>query len=117
MLLLVTLPGFFYCKSADYYTGYGMMLGFMIGSELEQKYVNFETTRSPIRSILRVVGGVALFFGLSTLLKLPFSSDFLNSATTASFLVRTARYALIVFALIGLYPMLFKLTAKWFRKS
>ena len=62
------------------------------------------------------MGGVAVFFGLNTLLKMPFSQDFLNSAEMASLLVRTVRYTLVVFAVLGVYPMLFKYTAKWFEK-
>ena len=113
-LLLVTLPGFFYCKSADFFSGYGMLLGFVLGLAFEQRHVNFENTRSPLRSALRVVGGVAVFFGLNTLLKLPFSSDFLNSGTTAAFLVRTLRYALVIFVDMGVYPLLFRVTGKAF---
>lgn len=117
LLLLITLPGFFYCKSSDYFSGYGMMLGFVLGNEIEQRYVNFENTRSPLRSILRVVGGVAVFFGLNTLLKLPFSSEFLNSGTTAAFLIRTLRYTIVIFTDIGVYPLLFKVTGRWFNKA
>ena len=116
MMLLVTLPGFFYCRSHDFFEGYGMLLGFALAMEFEQKYVNFENTRGVLRCILRVVGGVAVFFGLNTLLKMPFSQDFLNSAEMASLLVRTVRYTLVVFAVLGVSPMLFKYTAKWFEK-
>lgn len=117
LLLLITLPGFFYCKSADFFSGYGMMLGFALGVEFEQKYVNFENTRNPLRSALRVLGGAAVFFGLNSLLKLPFSEAFLNSGTTPAFLVRTLRYALTVFLDMGVYPLVFKATGKWFKKS
>ena len=117
ILLLVALPGVFYCKSTDYFSGFGMLLGFILGSEFEQKYVSFKTTRSPLRSFLRVVGGVAIFLILDTVFKLPFTGDFLNSATMAAFLVRTLRYTILVFVLIGAYPMLFGLTEKWFNKS
>lgn len=117
LLLLITLPGFFYCKSADYYSGYGMLLGFVLGVQAEQKFVNFDNTRNPLRSVLRVLGGVAVFFGLNTLLKMPFSSDFLNSGTVPAFLVRTLRYALVIFADIAVYPLLFKVTGKWFHKA
>ena len=117
LLLLITLPGFFYCKSTDYFTGYGMLIGFVLGVEFEQKYVNFESTRSPIRSVLRVAGGVAVFFGLNTLLKLPFSADFLNSVTTAAFLIRTLRYAVVIFVDMGVYPLIFAVTGKWFSKA
>ena len=61
--------------------------------------------------------GVAVFFGLNTVLKLPFSSDFLNSGTMAAFLVRTVRYALVIFADMGVYPLLFRVTGKWFRSG
>ncbi len=30
VLLLTTLPGFFYCESSDYFTSFGMLLGFML---------------------------------------------------------------------------------------
>ena len=115
LLLLLALPGFFYCKSADFFSGYGMLLGFALGVAFEQRHVRFENTRSPLRSVLRVVGGVAVFFGLNSLLKLPFSSDFLNAGTAAAFLVRMLRYTLVIFVDMGVYPLLFQITGKWFR--
>ncbi len=112
LLLLLGLPGFFYCKSSDFFTGYGMLIGFVLGVEFEQRCVNFENTRSPLRSVLRVLGGVAVFFGLNTLLKLPFSKDFLENGTLAAYLVRTLRYAVVIFVDMGVYPLVFRLTGK-----
>ncbi len=112
LLLLLGLPGFFYCKSTDFFTGYGMLLGFVLGIEFEQKFVNFEGTRSPLRSVLRVAGGVLVFFGLNTLLKLPFSGEFLDSGTVAACLIRTLRYALVIFIDMGVYPLIFKASGK-----
>ena len=117
ILLLAGLPGFFYCKSLDFYSGYGMLLGFVLAVEFEQKYVNFENTRSVLRSVLRVVGGVAVFFGLNTLTKMPFSADFLNSGEMSALLIRTVRYTLVVFAVLGAYPMVFKYADKWYEKE
>jgi len=108
LMLVLGLPGFFYCTSNDFYTSYGMMIGAFAGFLFEEKYVHFENTRSILQSILRVVIGAGLFFGLNSALKLPFSSEFLESGTTLAFLVRTIRYALVIFYLIGAYPMLFK---------
>ena len=108
ILLLVSLPGFFYCKSSDYYTSYGMLLGAGFGFLFEERYVSFEGTRKPLKIILRIAGGVAVYFGLNALLKLPFSSAFLESGTFGAYLVRTLRYAAVVFADTGLYPFLFK---------
>ena len=115
-MLLLGLPGFFYCKSHDFFSGYGMLLGFVLADLFEQKYVNFSNTRSKLRSVLRVVGGVAVFFGLNALTKMPFSTDFLNSGEMSALLIRTVRYTLVVFVVIGVYPMLFKYTNKWFEK-
>ena len=112
LLFLVCLPGFFYCTSDDYYTSFGMLLGLMLAFPFEEKYVRFENTRSPIRCILRVIGGGALYFGLNAVLKLPFPKELLESGTLAAHLIRTLRYGVVMFVVIAVYPMLFKHTAK-----
>ena len=117
ILLLMGLPGFFYCKSLDFFSGYGMLLGFVLAVEFEQKYVNFENTRSATRSVLRVVGGVAVFFGLNALTKMPFSADYLNSGEMSAMLIRVVRYTLVVFTVLGVYPMVFKYADKWFKEE
>ena len=91
-------------------------MGFLLAIEFEQKYVNFENTRIALRSVLRLVGGIAVFFGLNTLIKMPFSADFPNSGMMSALLIRMVRYTLVVFVVIGVYPMLFKYTNKWFEK-
>ncbi len=117
VLLVLTLPGLFYCKSADYFTGLGLMLGFIGGAVLEDKKVRFENTKSILRAILRVLGGAAVYFALNTLLKLPFSKEFLNNGSYASLLVRCARYAVIAFVDFGVYPMLFRYADKLWKKA
>ena len=117
LLLLLGLPGFFYCKSSDYFTGYGMLVGFVLGVEFEQRCVNFENTRSPLRSVLRVLGGIAVLFGLNTLLKLPFSKELLENGTLAAYLVRTLRYAVVIFVDMGVYPLVFRLTGTLGKKA
>ncbi len=112
ILILTAVPGLFYCTTNDYFTAFGMLCGMAGGDLFERKYVHFENTRNPLFMILRLVGGVAIFFGLNTVLKLPFSSAFLSSGTAVAFAVRSLRYALIIFIDLGLYPMLFKLVEK-----
>ena len=109
IVLLICLPGFWFCDSTDYYTSYGSLAGMFLAVLFEEKYVRFENTRNFWISVLRLAGGVAIFFGLNALLKLPFSSEFLASGTPMSHLVRTVRYALVLFTDMGLYPMTFKL--------
>ena len=108
ILLVTAVPGFFYCKSADYYTSVGMFIGFMGGTLLEDRFVRFENTRSAIWMVTRVLGGLALYFALNSVLKLPFSGEFLSSGSAAALLVRCARYAVITFVEFGVYPILFR---------
>lgn len=108
LLLLLGLPGMFYCRSNDYFSVYGLMLGVLSGFLFEERRVKFEDTRSPLFRALRPIGGLAVFLGLNTLLKLPFSADFLEAGELGACLVRTARYALVSFVTVGLYPILFR---------
>ena len=109
ILLIAGVPGFFYCKSTDYFTSTGLLIGFMGGTLLDDHFVHFENTRKPLWMAVRVLGGLAIYLALSKLLKLPFSKEFLSSGSTAALLVRCARYVIITFVDFGIYPMLFKL--------
>lgn len=117
VLILSALPGFFFCTSTDYFSSFGMLIGFVLAEPFEEKYVNFENTRNPIRAMLRIVGGGAVYFGLNTLLKLPFPKELLDAGDFTAHLIRTGRYAIVIFAVIAIYPMLFKVTAKIGRKK
>lgn len=108
ILLLTAVPGFFYCKSEDYFTSVGLLIGLMGGTLLDDHCVRFENTRKPIWMLARVVGGMAVYLALNTALKLPFSEEFLSSGSTAALLVRGARYAIIAFVDFGVYPILFR---------
>lgn len=117
VLVLATVPGWFFCKSADYFTGFGFLTGFILATEFEARFVKFETTRNVLRWILRLLIGVGLYFVVNTLLKMPFSSEFLDSGTTLALAVRAIRYFIITFVIIGVYPLLFRLGDKIFKKN
>ena len=115
-LMLFCVPGtagFAFIKTNDYFTGYGMLLGATGAILFEEKYVRFEGTKSPLRCVLRVLVGAGLFLGLNTLFKLPFGDDILSGTTVIAFAVRTLRYAIMMFLLLGVYPLLFKLGDKF----
>ena len=117
ILLLTTVPGFFFCTSNDYFSSFGMLLGFIFAEPFEEKFVKFENTRNILRCILRTIGGALLYFGLNAVLKLPFPKALLEESGFVSQLIRTLRYAVVIFVVIGVYPMLFKFTGKlWNRK-
>ena len=111
-VLLLGIIGCFFNRSNDYFSTLGIAFGFFSAFIFEEKYVNFDNTKSIPGMIIRTIGGVALFIMLDTVLKLPFSSEFLASETIVSLLIRALRYAIASFVLIGIYPMCFKLFKK-----
>ncbi len=118
ILLLSSVPGFFFCTSNDFFSSFGMLFGFVLAEPFEEKFVKFENTSNILRCILRTLGGGLLYFGLNEVLNLPFPKELLNAGDFTAHLIRALRYAVIIFAAIGVYPMLFKLTGRlWDRKS
>ena len=113
LLLITVLPGFLFCRSTDFFSSAGLLIGYIAGTLLEEKAVRFENTRNPVRMILRLAGGIALYAALNTLFKQPFSKEFLNSGTYPALLVRCARYAVISVIEFAVYPMLFRYTARF----
>ncbi len=117
LLLLVGLPGWAFCRSDDFYSGYGLLLGIFASILFEERFVRFANTRSVLRSILRLAAGLGLFLGVSTLMKLPFSGAF-PAGSFPDHLLRAGRYAVSAFIVMGLYPMLFRHTDKlWNRRG
>ena len=117
VLLLSSLPGFFYCKSNDYFSSFGMLLGFILAEPFEEKYVRFENTSNLFRCLLRTLGGGAIYFGLNTALKMPFPKELLEAGDFTAHLIRSGRYAAVIFTVIGVYPMVFKLTDRLWKKD
>ena len=117
LLIITTLPGWFYCHSTDYYTGFGFLLGFIIATEFEEHFVKFETTRNILRWILRLSLGIVIYFVFNTLLKMPFSKEFLDSGTTLSYAVRSLRYCVITIITMGVYPLTFRIGDRIFKKK
>ncbi|WP_026669675.1 phosphatase PAP2 family protein [Butyrivibrio sp. AE3006] len=111
VFFLIASIGIFYCKTEDYFSGLGIMGGFFLGIEIEKRFVDFKSTTKPVHCIARLLGGGALYFVLNKLLKMPFSTEFLTSGTTAAYLVRSARYFIVLTFLIGIYPYVFRFGA------
>ena len=107
ILFVTALPGMLYCNTSDYYTCVGLMAGLFLAIAFEEKYVHFENTKNPAECAVRILGGFAVYVLSNTLLKLPFSKEFLASATTAAYMVRFVRYIIVGFVTLGAYPMFF----------
>lgn len=107
-ILLVSFPGLFFCKSEDFFTCYGAALGLIAGFLFDDRFVRFENTRKLLPGILRSACGLALFLVLSQGLKLIVNVIVPGAEGTVSDLLRTARYAVSCFIVIGVYPMCFR---------
>ena len=117
ILLVISLPGIIWCQSRDYFTSLGLLIAAAVAFPLEAKYTRFQDTRNIWAMILRTIGAFAIYFALNTMLKMPFSKEWLDSGTLAANLVRTARYAVILFVVIGIYPKVFPLFEKVGKKG
>ncbi|MCH5159271.1 MAG: phosphatase PAP2 family protein [Clostridiales bacterium] len=117
-LLVIGLAGFFYCTTSDFYTGYGILLGFMCGILFEEKVTKFENTKVWWRIILRVLVGGGLFLGLNSLFKVVVGAIYPTYEDNVWFehIFRTLRYAIVVYLVIGVYPLLFAQTEKLWKK-
>ncbi|MBR6881219.1 MAG: phosphatase PAP2 family protein [Clostridiales bacterium] len=104
---LLLFPGFFWCHTDDYFTGFGMLLGFWAAYAFDEKYAGSEVTRDPLRAFVRISGGLIIFGVLSFLLKMPFTEEFLKEDSLIPHLIRSGRYAVIMFAVLGVYPLFF----------
>ena len=112
----IALPGWFICSTKDFFSIYGLMCGMFLGFYFEQRKVNFSNIPNSWRSIVRLICGLAIFFAASKGLKLPFSREFLDNGSFAAHLVCSARNAIAAFLTMGVYPMVFKYTDRFFKK-
>ena len=117
ILLISAIPGLFYVRTTDYFTALGCLIGAIAAIWFERKYVNYEDTRRFPAMLLRVIGAILIYLVVNTLLKLPFDKEFLAGTSIAAFLIRTARYAIIMFLIFGVYPMMFPLFERVGKKA
>ena len=117
ILMAVTVPGIFWCDSRDYFTSLGLLIGMVLVFPYERKYIRFSDTRNVWAMILRVGGAFAVYAVLNTVMKLPFSAEWLNGGTLGANLIRSLRYAILLFVLVGVYPRVFPLFEKVGKKG
>lgn len=109
ILIVSAFPGLFYVRTTDFFTALGCLIGAIAAIHFERKYVNFQATKKIPAMILRVLCAFIVYLVVNTLLKLPFDKEFLAGASLAALLVRTGRYAVTMFLITGVYPMVFPL--------
>ena len=117
ILLAVSLPGLIYVRTEDYFTSLGLLVGAAAAIPFERRYVGYRDTRNVLAMLLRAAGAFVVYFGLNTLLKLPFPEAFLDGGSFAALAVRAVRYAVDLFVIMGVYPMLFPLFERIGRRA
>ena len=99
IFVITALPGVYYCRSEDYFTALGLLIGFVLAIKFEERYVKFENTREPLRIVLRLIGGGVIYFAFNFVLK---------RVLPAGDVVRVLRYTAVTFVMMGVYPMAFR---------
>ena len=115
LMIAIGTVGLFYCKTTDYFNGYGMLIGFTLGLRFEEKHTRFENTHSPLLAAVRTVVGGALYFAFSAAIKAILGGIF-PPESFGGLLMRSVRYGLVVFLLIAVYPYAFRLEKKLIKK-
>ena len=105
-LLILSLAGMSFCRSEDYFAVAGILIGFMAGDLIEERYIHFENTRRIPAILARVLLGGVLVLLIVELLKLPVQN--LADGSMAALLYRSFRYTFASAIAFGFYPYLFK---------
>lgn len=108
LFCILGLTGFFFCKSNDFYSTLGLLIGYCLADLYEERYVRFENT-SNIKAILtRIVVGIAIFLFIAEAPKLLIPQTILDANNFISYFIRFLRYFLGIFITMGVYPKCFK---------
>lgn len=107
-MFVLGIIGMFYCKSTDFFSAYGIAIGFIISTYIDSKYINFKNTRNIIKMVIRLIVAFGIFIGISEGLKIPFSEEILDASTLFAYCYRIFRYALATFVGMGLTPAIYK---------
>ena len=118
ILILSGIPGLFFARTNDFYTGMGLLIGFALADAFERRYVNFEKAAGIPEGLLRMAGGGLLYACLNFLLKTLIGLIPLQEGSMTAYLCRLCRYGLIIFLLLGCYPLVFqKLSELIFKRN
>lgn len=88
----------------DFYKFYGMVAGIGVAISVEEKYAPIGYDVSKWKKLLRIVIGIAVAFAVKEGVKVLKVTDIVQ----LSFVIDAVRYFLLVFAVMGLCPVLFK---------
>ncbi len=106
--IILGIIGMMYCTTSDFYSFFGIYLGFILCEIYDKKKINFKNTRNIIKSIMRLLLSCAVFLLVSNALKLLIPILNIIENTFASYIFVTFRYFLSTFIGLGLTPIVYK---------
>lgn len=89
---------------ADFYKFYGMLTGLFCASAFEEKYVDLGFDAPMWKKLVRVIFGILLALAL----KETFEYIFSFSSARLSLISESVRYFILIFVVMGLYPLVLK---------
>ena len=111
ILLLISCTGIFFANTPEYYRGLGAFLAVLCALLIDDNYTHFENTNNKVRMIIRFIGMVVCGWFSSFIVEL-----ILPKIITSSIILHVGNYALPIFIIFGLYPLLFKKCDKFFKE-
>ncbi len=88
----------------DLYKVYGMLCGLLCASMFEEKYASLDTKAPLLKKIVRVIIGILLALAIKEF----FKAVFVFSSVRISLISEAVRYFILVFTVMGLYPLVLK---------
>lgn len=106
-ILIGMFPFLFIITNKDFYTSYGLLIGFVSAMVFEHKYVNFTISSSLKGKLIRIVIGLIVMLSIQMGLK-PLIKLFAEDGTLLMNILDLVRYMLVSFIGLGVFPMSFK---------
>lgn len=105
--IIAMTPFLFILDGKDFYTSYGLLVGFTLAMIVEKKYINFTNDIPMKKRIIRILIGLIVMLSIQTGLK-PIFQLFAEDETLLMNIFDLIRYMLVAFIGLGLFPMTFK---------
>lgn len=107
-ILIIGVIGSTFCESAEFYSGFGIAIGFICSEIIDKKYINFSNTKNIVSMVFRLVLACGAFMIFAEGPKLLLSVEIQEANTLFAHMFRTIRYAIGSFVGLGLTPYFYK---------
>ncbi len=107
LIILVTPCIFLPNIAKDFFKGYGLMIGVLVGAWFEKKYVSFTITKDVKTNIFRYLIGILIIGGLYGIFHVINHLEAIEMHKWSLFISNFTTHGLLAFIAIAIVPMLF----------